>query len=54
VVPVAAKVGLALGDDHCVAGPGLDGLVAARTDVAAAGLVRLDPTDLEVFVLVYS
>jgi hypothetical protein len=54
VVPVAPEVGLALGDDHRVAGAGLDGLIAARTDVAAAGLVRLDPADLEVFVLVYS
>jgi len=51
---VAPEVGFALGDDHGVARPGLDGLIAARTDVAAAGLVGLDPADLEVVVLGYS
>jgi len=54
VVPVAAQIGLSLRDDDGVPGPRFDGLVAARADVAAASLVRLDPADLEFFVLVYS
>src|SRR5206468_3109740 len=51
VVPVTSEVGRVLRDDDGVAGAWFDGLVAARADVAAACLVRLDPADLEVVVL---
>ena len=51
---MAAEVRFPLGDDDHVASAGLDGLIAARADVAAAGLVGLDPADLELVVLVYS
>jgi len=51
---MAPQVGCILRDDDCVPDAGLDGLITARADVAAPGLVRLDPADLEVVVLVYS
>src|SRR5947209_17609844 len=54
VVPMTAQVGRPLGHDHGVARARLDGLVAAGADVAAAGLVGLDPADLEVVGGVYS
>jgi len=48
VVPVATQVWSAEGDDHHVSDPDADVLVAARTDVALARLVGLDPPDLDV------
>src|SRR5205085_12513263 len=54
VVPVPAEVRFPRRDDDHVASAGLDRLVAARADVAAARLVGLDPSDLELVVGVYS
>jgi hypothetical protein len=45
---MAAEVGRLSGDDDQMARAGLDGLVAARADVAPPSLVRLDPPHLQV------
>jgi hypothetical protein len=44
---MATKVGRSPRDDDQMAGAGLDGLVAARADVAAPSLVRLDAPHLQ-------
>ena len=49
---MAAQVGRVLGDHHGVAEARLDRLVATGADVAASGLVRLDPPDFEVVLVV--
>lgn len=44
---MAAEIGSIFGDDHQMAGAPLDGLVAARADVALERLVGLDPAHLD-------
>ena len=50
-MPVPAQVGGVVGDDDEVADAGLDDLVAAGTQVALGGLVRLDPPDVDLVYL---
>lgn len=45
-MPVTAEVGRVGGDDHDVARPGLDVVVAAGAEVALRRLVGLDAPDL--------
>ena len=51
---MASQVGRLFRDNDRVPRARLDGLVAAWADVAAPGLVGLNPADLEVVVGVYS
>lgn len=48
---MAAQVGCLDGDDHDVADPDVDVVVAPRAQVGLAGLVGLDPADLDLVYL---
>jgi len=48
VVPVASKVRCCVWNRHDVAGAGGDVTVASRAEIRLGGLVRLDPSDLDI------
>src|SRR5581483_8240979 len=49
-VPVPAQVGIVHGDDHDVAQPGDDVLVAAGAEVVLRRLIGVDPADLDLVI----